>query len=85
VVTLVPDPKHCAVQAPPQAAPREMSCQIVGNYIRRTLNPPSGAIIGIKTQGFSPAALYALSDGLEKQGFESGGTECWVSKSRVGG
>jgi hypothetical protein len=83
VVTLAGDPQRCTVQASPAASPLQMPCREVGAYVRRTLNPPAGAIIGLKYQGLSHAGSAALSDGLERHGFESGGTECWVGKRAV--
>jgi hypothetical protein len=80
-VTLTVRAPGCSVQAPPGGSPQDMLCQDVGAYIRRTVNPPRGAIVGILFEGgLSEQVIAALSKGLTSHGFESGGTACWVSK-----
>jgi len=81
LVTLTARAPGCSVEAPRGGPPQDMLCQDVGAYIRRTVNPPRGAIIGILFQGgFSEQVFATLSTGLTSHGFESGGTACWVSK-----
>jgi hypothetical protein len=81
LVTITVRAPGCSVRAPPGGSPQDMLCQDVGAYIRRTVNPPRGAIVGILHEGgLSEQAIAALSNGLTSHGFESGGTACWLSK-----
>jgi hypothetical protein len=81
LVTLTVRAPGCSVEAPRGGRPQDMLCQEVGAYIRRTVNPPRGAIVGILFEGgFSEQVFATLSNGLTSHGFESGGTACWVSK-----
>ena len=74
-------PLMCSVVESSGNSPREMTCASLGEYLRKNLNPPKGAIVGVVSAGApSLDAMAALFDGLGSHGFEYGGTECWVSQ-----
>ncbi len=59
-----------------------MSCQLVGSYVRRVLNPPRGSIAGISVRGQpSTESMMELHRDLSAHGFEDGSTVCFVSTS----
>ena len=80
-VSFVGRPFMCSVEESPGKPGREMTCASVGEYLRKSLNPPKGAIVGlISGASWSVDATTALFDGLTTHGFEAGSTECYVSK-----
>lgn len=81
-ITIMQQPPGCSVRQAHQEQGHDMSCQLVGSYVRRVLNPPRGSIAGISVRGQpSTESMMELHRDLSAHGFEDGSTVCFVSTS----
>lgn len=73
----------CRVTDRRSGAPRGMPCREVGAYLRSTVDPPKGAIIGGGSGPADVAAIEALQNGMNASGFIAS-SPCWVSTGSGG-